>query len=215
MAECNHKDCSNECFENENKCILHCAKTDKNKWYILKNNKKEWDKEKVIYFWEYCKKESDSDKSTFDSLIPPLPPFSNQVEYSINIEYSTILETLEIYKIKEFSIIGSEVKGNIIFHSKKDYSKLHFIDTNHTGNIKVMSGENVDIYFQNIRVNLINLGKKEKDNLPHYYKTIEIIGSNTHVKTLNMYNLHIQDTFTMNNIKVEKFHSINTIFGKC
>jgi len=40
MGKCSIKNCENECFEQEDKCILHCEKND---WYTFGlNNTKDW-----------------------------------------------------------------------------------------------------------------------------------------------------------------------------
>ena len=53
MEKCSVENCENKCFENEDKCILHCEKDDKNNWHSYNNdNNKVWDSEKVELFWE-------------------------------------------------------------------------------------------------------------------------------------------------------------------
>ncbi|MDQ1245326.1 MAG: hypothetical protein QG567_2476 [Campylobacterota bacterium] len=50
MATCSIENCKDECFEQEDKCILHCEKNEKNDWYSLdENNKKTWNDSKVIH----------------------------------------------------------------------------------------------------------------------------------------------------------------------
>ncbi|MGE4472537.1 MAG: pentapeptide repeat-containing protein [Sulfuricurvum sp.] len=45
--------CENECFELEDRCILHCEKNQNNDWYKLnEENQKEWDERKVNLFWK-------------------------------------------------------------------------------------------------------------------------------------------------------------------
>ena len=55
VYEC--KVCEREFKENyfdveQNKCILHCDKTEENEWYSV-NMKKEWNLTKVNLFWQY------------------------------------------------------------------------------------------------------------------------------------------------------------------
>lgn len=56
MGTCSLENCDNTCFEQEDKCILHCEKDD---WYEIKDIKKDWSKstEKVKLFWETINKE--------------------------------------------------------------------------------------------------------------------------------------------------------------
>ena len=213
--------CSNNSLNNKNldneqaKCILHCKKTDKNNWYILNNNTKTWNQKKLIIFWKYFNKQDYSNPKTFNSLIPPLPKYKYQTEHSINIEYSTILDTLEIYKTNELSILDTEVNGNITVHnSSTNSSRLFFSDNIHSGDIIVLQGNSENINLHNIQANSIKLGKEEKDNFPNNYQSIEITGDNTHIRCFDICNTYIHNTFTMNNIKVDKFNCLNTIFNK-
>lgn len=63
-----------ECFEQEDKCILHCEKDD---WYEIKDNKKDWSKstEKIKLFWQEIRNiisESQQGRSKFFPI-----PFNN------------------------------------------------------------------------------------------------------------------------------------------
>ena len=51
MGICSIENCENECFEQEDKCILHCEKND---WFEITDEKKDWSKseEKIRLFWQ-------------------------------------------------------------------------------------------------------------------------------------------------------------------
>ena len=54
MGTCSVENCDYTCFENEDKCVLHCEKDDKNTWYKFSyKNEKIWDNSKVDEFWHY------------------------------------------------------------------------------------------------------------------------------------------------------------------
>ncbi len=62
MATCSLDNCDYECFENEDKCILHCDKYEYNNWYIVnEKNEKEWKKSKVNFFWLSIQKNLNND----------------------------------------------------------------------------------------------------------------------------------------------------------
>lgn len=53
MSNCKTKNCNNEIFDKkEKKCILHCTKSEKNEWFLVSNNEKNWDMKKVNIFWK-------------------------------------------------------------------------------------------------------------------------------------------------------------------
>jgi len=62
--------------EGQNKCILHCDKTEKNSWYKINDIEKKWNEEKVKFFW-WCIQEEinyifehnhDKDNTKIDSI---------------------------------------------------------------------------------------------------------------------------------------------------
>lgn len=92
MEKCSvcNKEFDDKYFDVEqNKCILHCEKDDKNGWYTFGlDNKKEWNPEKVKLFWE--KADDGVDSIPHKSKIPPL--LSHNLTYDLDIFDCEILD---------------------------------------------------------------------------------------------------------------------------
>jgi len=131
---------------------------------------------------------------------------------SLEFNKSTILDGLTLNKINELNIMSCTINGDINCYFEKENSQIQFYDTVHYGNIKVTSGGKVSIYLKNIEANLLELGKKEKDHFPYFYQKINILGEKTFIRKLEIRNVSVEKTFTMNNVELDYLYANNTVF---
>ncbi len=139
MTKCLHKNCHKEAIYEDN-CIFHCEKNDESGWYILKDNKKKWNKTLVKKFWkEIRNKIEDESKNeaytTHDFSFYIFPEF-NSFLYVPNLESTNNLipndfkfkkvSNLEFYEtLKDFNFW--KANEQMIFSKKVDFWEAKFM----------------------------------------------------------------------------------------
>ncbi|MBW6488739.1 pentapeptide repeat-containing protein [Sulfurimonas sp.] len=125
MSTCSVENCKNECFEQEDKCILHC---EKDNWYEIKDNKKDWSKstDEIKLFWEKIQK----DIRGIDYYIP-----RENDEYQLELS----LNELKKYEGVIFPFFQDCKENNYC-----NFSTCSYEDTNEESSINIFGLNNVE-----------------------------------------------------------------------
>jgi len=127
MSTCSLENCEYECFEQENKCILHCEKDD---WYEIKDNKKDWSKsiEKVKLFWKEIRNIIFNSQQKLSKFLPI--SFNNIIfpKFEGNGLSSNVLDYEDSFFIKkgEKKFTQSVNFNNCTFLDCVDFTNIHF-----------------------------------------------------------------------------------------
>lgn len=166
MGKCSVENCENECFEQEDKCILHCEKDDKNGWYTFGlDNKKEWNPEKVKLFWKEIRTIISNSQDRLSKFLPisfrniVFPKFEGNGLYSNVLGYEDSFfekekekKFTQIVNFSDCTFLDSVDLKNIQFEKDIVFSKCTLKD---------------EMYFkkqQNIRISFLNCPEIESLN---------------------------------------------------
>jgi uncharacterized protein YjbI with pentapeptide repeats len=225
MGKCSvcNKEFDDKYFDVEqNKCILHCEKDDKNGWYTFGlYNKKEWNPEKVKLFWK--KADDGVDSIPHKSKIPPL--LNHNLTYNLDIFDCEILDDFLLTanqkaQYPSINISLTTLKGrliiNMILGQKDNDIQISLLDNKHQDMIKIQGSANFDLFFSNIDVEMIDLSSRDKEIFVNRFSRIDIRNNNLgyKIKKLNLKDAIVYGKFTMNKVNLDYFNCSGSIFEK-
>lgn len=222
MEKCSVVNCDYSYFEQEDKCVLHCEKDEKNGWYTFNNsNKKEWNPEKVKLFWE--KADDGVDDIPHKSKIPPL--LNHNLTYNLDIFDCDILDDFKLTAIQSqkhpsititLTTLYGKLLINMHYGQQNNDIQISLLDNKHQDMIKIQGSANFDLFFSNIDVGIIDLSSRDKENLVNRYSKIEIRNNNSEykIKKLHLKNVVVYGKFTMNKVDLDYFNCSGSVFEK-
>lgn len=220
MSTCSVENCGNECFEQENKCILHCYKNENNGWYTFdKNNKKEWNSEKVKLFWE--KADDGVDGIPHKSKIPPL--LSHNLTYYLNIFDCEILDDFLLTANKKtkhpsIEIALTTLKGrlviNMLLGQKNNDIEISLLSNKHKKDIKISGSANFKVWISNLNVKKIDLSSTTSINRFSEINITNGCDNNSRISKIYLKNAIVYGKYFMNNVCLEHFNCSGSIFEK-
>lgn len=219
MGKCSvcEKEFEDSYFEVEqNKCILHCEKNDKNDWYTFGlNNTKNWNSEKVKLFWKEIRNIISNSQDRLSKFLPI--SFRDIVfpKFEGNGLSSTVLDYEDSFFIRE-----SEKK----FTQSIEFTNCTFIDNIYFTDIQFEK----DLVFskcifkdkiefkrqQNIRISFLNCSEIQSLDFSKIVFEQKVEIKDCVIKSCNFENTRFKDfcDFEESNFSEIKFK--NTIFEK-
>lgn len=221
MGKCSLADCKNECFKQEDKCILHCNKNENNGWYKFnENDKKIWSTEKVKLFWKQVANETSSITENENSMKVVSLELKQDSNYEIfNYHFTKVIFPESIFDlIDDRSFFGLDKDINIyfvkcIFLGLNDFSLISKAKNVTFQNCQFFE----DVEFKHIEFNNIFLFEDCQVNKMIIFQNIIFKGTSSFInskfhKKLNFIHSRFDDLALFNDIKAEKLLLDNTFF---
>jgi len=213
---CSVKDCDNSNFDNEDRCSLHCKKSEKNGWYkIDEKQEKVWDEPKLELFWEQIQNtihDIDRINSDMENLNNPI---LSKIKYNYNFIKVIFPEGKHINKGYFFDLNESIDIGfnKCIFLGSTNFSlisKSNNIIFNHC-----VFFENIE--FRNMDFKGLFLFQKCRVCKDIEFRNIIFADTSSFIKSKfykNLYFIHsrFDNLALFNEIKAEELNFDNTFF---
>lgn len=216
MGKCSVENCENECFEQENKCILHCEKDHNNGWYTFGlANKKEWNSEKVKLFWKEIRNIISNSQDRLSKFLPIsftniiFPKFEGNGLVSMETDY----ENSFFEKNGEKKFIQSIEFTNCTF-----MDNIYFTDIQFEKDIVFFKCTLKNkIYFkrqQNIRISFLECPKIESLDFSRIIFEQKVEIKECIVESSNFENTRFKDFCDFEKTEFNEIKFKNTVFEK-